>query len=868
MVAVLVAAPLAMAPNQAGAQTPSGCTPPPSVPASAGGPIGGFNPVTPVRLLDTRPTAKVGAGCVVSVDVSSVAPEGAAGIALNVTATEAEARGFITAYPCGAGRTLTSNVNPRVGDPTPNLVVVALDASRTVCLFTFAPTNLIVDATGWFGAGGELFHEQPPQRVVDTRVQVLPEVLPPKLAAGSVLTIPLAGSAVPAAAKSVAVNLTVTEPDEAGYVTAYPCGTAPPLSSQVNFLPGENRANQAMVGLGGGALCVFAFAATHLVVDIAGWFGTADGGVPLQPITATRLMDTRTGTALVPGETRTIDPSAITGLPTGAHDLLLNVVATQAAAPGFLSVYPCKDGRPATSSVNYAPGNEATNLVTVPVDGDGRICIYAFERTHVVIDLLGTFGAPGTLRQLQVGGLALDPPFRPDIHDYSLHCKAATNPITYSATAMPGTALTVGGTAAGQATSGSLVLAPDDALVITTTGAEEYWARCLPTDFPLLTVDKSGGVAPGYYLMENGVASAAGRFVMILDTNGVPVWYRRVPASIDFKQLPDGNLAWINFVRPNFNLDLTKRYEEHELDGTLVRTIGAGPTLATDYHDMIPLTDGSGDAIVLAYSLRTVPSGDIPSGYPPCGTGTEVIDAILQRVAANGSVVWTWNSRDHTDLNESVPVCDVSAISGSTATNAYDLLHLNSIEVDPATGDLLLGARYMNAVLRVSQTTGTVLWKIGGYTSTNHDGAIYFPVLGDPLGTFSLAHDIRLIDGNHLTMFDNRANAATAGKMRAVEYSIDAAAHTVNFVWQRPIDGPCTNPACKSFGLGSVRRQPDGNTVIAWGGEPNPAFSEVDPDGVSLLDVSLPGGSLTYRVVKVPATALDLNELHQTASST
>src|SRR6476469_437246 len=113
-----------------------------ALPASPGGPVGGFNPVTPVRLLDTRPSGKVGAGCVVSVDVSSVAPVGAAGIALNVTTTEAEARGFVTAYPCGAGRTLTSNVNPRVGDPTPNLVVVPLDASRTVCLFTFAPTNL------------------------------------------------------------------------------------------------------------------------------------------------------------------------------------------------------------------------------------------------------------------------------------------------------------------------------------------------------------------------------------------------------------------------------------------------------------------------------------------------------------------------------------------------------------------------------------------------------------------------------------------------------------------------------------------------------------------------------------------------------
>jgi hypothetical protein len=116
-------------------------------------------------------------------------------------------------------------------------------------------------------------------------------------------------------------------------------------------------------------------------------------------------------------------------------------------------------------------------------------------------------------------------------------------------------------------------------------------------------------------------------------------------------------------------------------------------------------------------------------------------------------------------------------------------------------------------------------------------------------------------------MFDNRASAATPGTMRAVEYAIDPAAHTATFVWQRPIIGPCTPPntTCKSFGLGSVRRQPDGNTVIAWGGERAPAFSEVDATGKALLEVSQPG--LTYRVVKVPAADFDLAELHATVFS-
>ncbi len=143
-------------------------------------------------------------------------------------------------------------------------------------------------------------------------------------------------------------------------------------------------------------------------------------------------------------------------------------------------------------------------------------------------------------------------------------------------------------------------------------------------------------------------------------------------------------------------------------------------------------------------------------------------------------------------------------------------------------------------------------------------------MVGDPLGGFNLAHDARLVDGNHLTLFDNRPAATppaptVPGKMRAVEYVLDAAAHTATFVWERPIDGPCSNAACKSFGIGSVRRQPDGNTVIAWGGESSPAFTEVDPDGNALLQVSLPVATLTYRVVKVPATALDINELRATS---
>ena len=219
--------------------------------------------------------------------------------------------------------------------------------------------------------------------------------------------------------------------------------------------------------------------------------------------------------------------------------------------------------------MNYAPGNEATNLVTVPLDADGRICVFSFERTDVVIDLLGR------VRRARGSSASCTSTASPSIRP--------SGPTSTTTAALHGRHQPVTFTRhrdarrdadrrrrppAAPTTSALGHAWPRTPRSWSRPGTDEYWVRCLPADFPLLTTEKTGAVAPGYYLLENGVAGGSGRFVMILDTNGVPVWYRRVPASIDFKQLPDGNLAWMNFVRANFNIDPTKRYEVHTLDGT------------------------------------------------------------------------------------------------------------------------------------------------------------------------------------------------------------------------------------------------------------------------------------------------------------
>ncbi len=118
----------------------------------------------------------------------------------------------------------------------------------------------------------------------------------------------LAGS-VPADAVAVAVNLTATQEGAAGFVTAYPCGTALPLVSNVNFGAGQTVPNSAVVPIGANrSICFYASTPVQIIVDLAGSFGPT--GSSLTTVMPTRLLDTRNGTGGwygVLGNTQTID---------------------------------------------------------------------------------------------------------------------------------------------------------------------------------------------------------------------------------------------------------------------------------------------------------------------------------------------------------------------------------------------------------------------------------------------------------------------------------------------------------------------------------------------------------------------------------
>ncbi len=122
-------------------------------------------------------------------------------------------------------------------------------------------------------SGPEYIPLATPCRALDTRVTGTPlqANMPRTIQIGGVTTGG-ADCGVPTTAVGAALNFTVTQPQGAGHMAAWPSG-ALPQTAAVNFDAGEDVGNAIDIGLGaGGTVIVQSIVATHLVVDVYGYF--------------------------------------------------------------------------------------------------------------------------------------------------------------------------------------------------------------------------------------------------------------------------------------------------------------------------------------------------------------------------------------------------------------------------------------------------------------------------------------------------------------------------------------------------------------------------------------------------------------------
>jgi hypothetical protein len=244
---------------------------------------------------------------------------------------------------------------------------------RTVCMYDFSPFNAAAQRQ-WGGNGvysanaasalrasmipppGTMLQDVEFTVYNNSGASASGDVL--QFTPGSGTLTQLATVSIPSTGMNTA--LATVPPAQAG---PYPVGTVL-LASVTTPTNGTVQVNAARFGFSGGGASI----------------GLLPGPV--------RVYDTRTGTKMTAGTTRTVTlPSSL--IAPGTTGILLNVIAAEPAGSGYLKVYPAGSPAPTSSAVRFVPLAVASTI-TIGISASRQIKVYASQSVHVILDLNGT----------------------------------------------------------------------------------------------------------------------------------------------------------------------------------------------------------------------------------------------------------------------------------------------------------------------------------------------------------------------------------------------------------------------------------------------------------------------------------------------
>jgi murein DD-endopeptidase MepM/ murein hydrolase activator NlpD len=248
------------------------------------GTAGTFRPTASSRILDTRSgIGALGSGKSLSVQVAGqggVPATGVSAVVVNLTATNPVSAGWLSAFPSGASTPPTSNLNFGAGQTIANRAVVPLGPDGKISIYNGGGrTDVVLDVTGWFSDGSDTtltageYTGTIPTRILDTRSAGGP------IGAGQMLVTvaglgPVPGMGAPVKPRAVLLNVTVTNPTAASFLTVYPTGSAQPATSDLNVIPGVTVTNLVVAAVGAdGKVVIFNQAGSaDVIVDVEGWY--------------------------------------------------------------------------------------------------------------------------------------------------------------------------------------------------------------------------------------------------------------------------------------------------------------------------------------------------------------------------------------------------------------------------------------------------------------------------------------------------------------------------------------------------------------------------------------------------------------------
>ena len=338
----------------------------------------------------------------------------------------------------------------------------------------------------------------------------------------------------------------------------------------------------------------------------------------------------------------------------------------------------------------------------------------------------------------------------------------------------------------------------------------------VPADYPNVNITVKTDPDPGLIFINNWGGTP---YIAILDNNGSPVFYRKMPANArDFKVQANGMLSY-RLSDPYY------RFYEMDSSYTVTREITAKNGEGTDEHELQILPNGHALLIGLEYVTMDL-SGVVPGGK----TNATVIGNNVQEVDPAGNLVFEWKCWNDLKVTD--------AVHENLTASTVDFIHMNAITLD-RDSDIVVSNRHLSEITKISRKTGKVRWRFGGAHNQ-------FTILNDPLNGPSYQHDIRVLPNGNITMMDN-GNYHSPSVSRAVEYHLDTVAMTATLVWQyRNV------PDRFTWWMGNVQRLPSGNTLINWADASLPKLTEVTPAGTKVMELGFVSSAHSYRVFKFP----------------
>jgi hypothetical protein len=142
----------------------------------------------------------------------------------------------------------------------------------------------------------------------------------------------------------------------------------------------------------GGAVDVYAYDTTDLLIDIDGYFAApGTGGLSMYPVAPCRVLDTRqnNGQPFMGEKTVNVVGSACAP-PSNAAAYIFNATVVPPGSMPYLTLWPDGSGQPTVSTLNAYDGFITFNMAIVPTT-NGSIDAYAAALTQLILDICGYF---------------------------------------------------------------------------------------------------------------------------------------------------------------------------------------------------------------------------------------------------------------------------------------------------------------------------------------------------------------------------------------------------------------------------------------------------------------------------------------------